>query len=196
MGLLLEQIELIEGKKELTTIISTMRSLGKDVDEVRQYLEKSTGKRLDDISDDELAQIAAAGALAGIDQSMAPAADKDPDLQRDFKQAQTAMEIPYFGPKVVASRVRDMMPSGKYTTYSPDGKPIDIDVDISGSDLSAIKSAVERAGKTFPDALADLEKGKFSSALNKVISKTVAPSVASQPAAKAPTSKGNWNQSK
>jgi len=196
MGLLLEQIELIEGKKEMTTIISTMRSLGKDVDEVRQYLEKSTGKSLDDISDIELVKIAAAGASAGID-NIAPAADKDPDLQRDFKQAQSAMEVPYFGPKVVASRVRDMMPSGKYTTYSPDGKPIDIDVDISGSDLSAIKSAVERAGKTFPDALADLEKGKFSSALNKVISKTVTPSTAApQPAAKAPTSKGNWNQSK
>jgi hypothetical protein len=196
MGLLLEQIELLEGEKEMAAILSTMRKLGKDVDEVRQYLEKSTGKSLDDISDNELAKIAAAGALAGIDQSMAPAADKDPDLQRDFKQAQSAMNIPFVGPAAVASRVRDMMPSGKYTTYSPDGKPIDIDVDISGSDLSAIKSAAERAGKTFPDALADLQKGKFSSALNKVINKTIEPSAAPQPAAKAPTSKGNWNQSK
>jgi len=190
MGLLLEQIELIEGIAEMDTIISTMRKLGKDVDEVRQYLEKSTGKSLDDISDNELAKIAAAGAMAG--KQIAPGADQDPQLQKDFKDAQMGMNIPYFGPKAVASRVRDIVPSGKYTTYSPDGKPIDIDVDISGSDLSAIKSAVERAGKTFPDALADLEKGKFSSALNKVISKTVEPSAAPTPK----KSQGNWNLNK
>ena len=188
MGLLIEQIELIEGKNEMATIISTMRSLGKDVDEVRQYLEKSTGKSLDDISDMELAKIAAAGANAG--KQIAPGADQDPQLQKDFKDAQIAMKVPYFGPKAVASRVRDMMPSGTYTTQSPDGKPIDIDVDISGSDLSAIKSAAERAGKTFPDALAALQSGNFSSALGKVIDKTVAPSTAPAPK----KSQGNWNK--
>ena len=85
MGLLLEQIELIEGKKEMTTIISTMRSLGKDVDEVRQYLEKSTGKSLDDISDNELAKIAATGAKQG--QQLAPQADRDPQLQKEVEAA-------------------------------------------------------------------------------------------------------------
>ena len=188
MGLLLEHIELLEGEAEMATILSTMRKLGKDVDEVRQYLEKSTGKSLDDISDTELAKIAAAGAMAG--KQIAPGADQDPQLQKDFKDAQMGMNIPYFGPKAVASRVRDMMPSGKYTTYSPDGKPIDIDVDISGSDLSAIKSAAERAGKTFPDALAALQSGNFSSALGKVIDKTVAPSAAPAPK----KSQGNWNK--
>ena len=188
MGLLLEQIELIEGKKEMATIISTMRKLGKDVDEVRQYLEKSTGKSLDDINDMELAKIAAAGAQQG--KQMARGADRDPELQKDFKDAQMGMKIPVIGPAMVAKRVRDQMPSGKYTTYSPDGNPIDIDVDISGSDLSAIKSAAERAGKTFPDALAALQSGNFSSALGKVIDKTVAPSAAPAPK----KSQGNWNK--
>jgi len=188
MGLLLEHIELLEGEAEMAAILSTMRKLGKDVDEVRQYLEKSTGKSLDDISDNELAKIAAAGAMAG--KQMAPGADQDPQLQKDFKDAQMGMKIPVVGPAIVAKRVRDQMPSGKYTTYSPAGKPIDIDVDISGSDLSAIKSAAERAGKTFPDALAALQSGNFSSALGKVIDKTVAPSAAPAPK----KSQGNWNK--
>jgi len=175
MGLLVEQIELIEGEKEMATIISTMRSLGKDVDEIRQYIEKSTGKSMGDVSDKELAKIAAAGALAGINKDAAPAAEKDPQLQKDFKDAQMGMKVPVVGPAVVAKRVRDKMPSGKYTAMSPDGNPIDIDVDISGSDLSAIKSAAERAGKTFPDALALLKKGMFKGALDRVISKTVEP---------------------
>jgi len=187
MGLLLEHIELLEGEKEMATIISTMRSLGKDVDEVRQYLEKSTGKGLDDISDMELAKIAATG--ANIGKQMAPGADKDPQLQKDFKDAQAAMKIPVVGPSMVAKRVRDKMPSGTYTAQSPDGRPIDIDVDISGSDLSAIKSASERAGKTFPQALDALQKGNFSSALGKVIDKTVAPSTAAPK-----KSQGNWNK--
>ena len=180
MGLLVEQIELIEGEKEMATIISTMRSLGKDVDEIRQYIEKSTGKSMGDVSDKELAGIAAAGALAGINKDAAPAAEKDPQLQKDFKQAQQGMEVPFIGPKMVAKRVRDKVPSGKYTTMSPDGKPIDIDVDISGSDLSAIKSAAEKAGKTFPDALALLKKGMFKGALDQVINKTVTPTPKAQ----------------
>jgi len=180
MGLLLEQIELVEGEKEMATIISTMRSLGKDVDEIRQYIEKSTGKPMSDVSDKELAGIAAAGALAGINKDAAPAAEKDPQLQKDFKDAQKYMDVPYVGPKMVAKRVRDKMPSGKYTTQSPDGKPIDIDVDISGSDLSAIKSAAEKAGKTFPDALALLKKGMFKGALDQVINKTVTPTPKAQ----------------
>ena len=187
MGLLLEQIELLEGEKEMSAILSTMRSLGKDVDEVRQYLEKSTGKSLDDISDMELAKIAATGANAG--KQIAPGADQNPQLQKDFKDAQMGMNVPVVGPAIVAKRVRDKMPSGKYTTVSPDGKPIDIEVDISGSDLSAIKSAAERAGKTFPDALAALQSGNFSSALGKVIDKTVAPSAAAPK-----KTQGNWNK--
>ena len=187
MGLLLEHIELLEGEKEMATVISTMRSLGKDVDEVRQYLEKSTGKSLNDISDMELAKIAATGAKQG--KQMAPGLDQDPVLQKDFKDAQMGMKIPVVGPAMVAKRVRKQMPSGTYTTQSPDGKPIDIDVDISGSDLSAIKSAAERAGKTFPDALAALQSGNFSSALGKVIDKTVAPSTAAPK-----KSQGNWNK--
>jgi len=90
MGLLLEQIELIEGSKEAAQIVKTMRSLGKDVDEIRQYLEKSTGKSLDDLSDQELFSIASKGAAQA--QKMAPQADKDPVLQKDFKDAQAAMD--------------------------------------------------------------------------------------------------------
>ena len=178
MGLLLEHIELLEGEKEMATVISTMRSLGKDVDEIRQYLEKSTGKSLNDISDMELAKIAATGANQG--RVLAPSADQDPVLQKDFKDAQTAMEIPFLGPKMVAKRVRKKIPSGSYPAISPDGKPIDIDVDISASDLSAIKKAAERAGKTFPQALDALQKGEFSKALGRVIDKTVTPTPKAQ----------------
>ena len=44
--------------------------------------------------------------------------------------------------------------------------------------------------KTFPDALAALQSGNFSSALGKVIDKTVAPSAAPAPK----KSQGNWNK--
>ncbi len=178
MGLLLEQIELIEGTKEAAQIVKTMRSLGKDVDEIRQYLEKSTGKSLDDLSDQELFSIASKGAAQA--QKMAPQADKDPVVQKDFKDAQAAMGVPYFGPKAVAARVRNKFPSGSYPAITPDGKQIDIDVDSSGSDLSAIKKAAERAGKTFPQALDQLRKGNFSSALGRVVDKTLAPTPKSQ----------------
>ncbi len=171
MATLLEYIELCEGEKEMATIVKTMRSLGKDVDEIGQYLEKSTGKKLKDISDKELAFMAGQGAKAG--QSVAPQADADPELQKDFKDAQTAMDIPFVGPKMVAKRVRDKMPSGTYSIYTPSGDTVDIDVDISGSDLKAIKKAAERAGKTFPQALSDLQSGNFSSALGRVIDRTV-----------------------
>lgn len=178
MGLLLEQIELIEGTKEAAQIVKTMRSLGKDVDEIRQYLEKSTGKSLDDLSDKELFSIAGKGAAQA--KQMAPQADSDSQLQTDFKDAQKYMDVPIVGPSMVAKRVRDKMPSGKYTALSPSGKPIDIDVDISGSDLTAIKRAAEKAGKTFPQALDQLRKGNFSSALGRVIDKTVTPTPKAQ----------------
>ena len=111
---------------------------------------------------------------------MAPQSDKDPILQKDFKDAQAAMGVPYFGPKAVAARLRNKYPSGSYPAITPDGKQIDIDVDISGSDLSAIKKAAERAGKTFPQALDQLRKGNFSSALGRVVDKTLAPTPKSQ----------------
>lgn len=171
MATLLEYIELCEGEKEMATIVNTMRRLGKDVDEVRQYLEKSTGKKLDDISDKELAFMAGQGAKAG--QAVAPQADADPELQKDFKDAQMGMNVPFVGPGLVAAKVRDKVPSGKYSMYTPSGDTVDIDVDISGDDLKAIKRAAERAGKTFPQALSDLEQGKFSSALGRVINRTV-----------------------
>ena len=171
MATLLEYIELCEGEKEMATIVNTMRRLGKDVDEVRQYLEKSTGKSLDDISDKELAFMAGQGAKTG--QAVAPQADRDPQLQKDFKDAQMGMNVPFVGPGLVAAKVRDRVPSGKYSVYTPSGDTVDIDVDISGDDLKAIKRAAERAGKTFPQALSDLEQGKFSSALGRVINRTV-----------------------
>mgnify|MGYP001195300713 CR=1 FL=1 len=182
MGLLLEQIELIEGAKEAAQIVKTMRSLGKDVDEIRQYLEKSTGKSLDDLSDQELFSIASKGAAQA--QKMAPQADKDPVLQKDFKDAQAAMDIPFFGPGVVADRLQQKLkakyPSGAVPAISPDGKQIDIDVDISGDDLRAIEKATKRAGKTFPQALDQLRRGNFSSALGRVVDKTLTPTPKSQ----------------
>ena len=187
MGLLLEQIELLEGKKEMTTIISTMRKLGKDVDEVRQYLEKSTGKSLDDISDVELAKIAATGANAGQAQ-MNKDTTIDPADMKDYKQLQTALSIPG-GSYIAAPKVRQKYPSGTYPTQSPDGKTIDIDVDISASDLDNIYSAVKSAGKTFPKALDDLKRGNIGAALGKVIDKIVAPSTAAPK-----KSQGNWNK--
>ena len=171
MATLLEYIELCEGEKEMATIVNTMRRLGKDVDEVRQYLEKSTGKKLDDISDKELAFMAGQGAKAG--QAVAPQVDADSQLQKDFKDAQRGMNVPFVGPGLVAAKVRDRVPSGKYNVYTPSGDTVDIDVDISGDDLKAIKKAAERAGKTFPQALSDLEQGKFGSALGRVINRTV-----------------------
>ena len=144
MATLLEYIELCEGEKEMATIVNTMRRLGKDVDEVRQYLEKSTGKSLDDISDKELAFMAGQGAKAG--QAVAPQADRDPELQKDFKDAQLGMQVPFVGPGIVAQRVRDKVPSGKYNVQTPFGNTVDIDVDISGDDLKAIKRATDRAG--------------------------------------------------
>lgn len=191
MGLLLEQIQLIEGEKEMAAIISTMRRLGKDVDEVRQYLEKSTGKKLADISDQELAQMAAKGAAAG-QQTLSPDARLNPALDKDYKDLQTALEIPG-GKYLAVPKVRAYVPSGTYRTQSPDGKDIDIDVDISASDLGNIYSALKGAGKTFPKALDDLRKGNIGAALQQTIKRTLEPSPA-EPTK--PTSKGNWNLNK
>jgi len=174
MGLLLEHIEIIEGEKEMAAVISTMRKLGKDVDEVKQYLEKSTGKSLDDISDAELAKIAAQGAIAG-QRRYGPQNILEPEYAKDFEQTRLAMMVPG-GEYLAALKAREKIPSGTYQAKTPSGDTVDIDVDISGGDLRAIQRATKSAGKTFPQALKDLEQGRIGVALDRVIRRTVEPS--------------------
>jgi hypothetical protein len=157
-----------EGEKEMAALVGNLRQLGKDVDEIGQYLEKSTGKKQDDITDYELQRILARG--VGDAWQIVPYMDRDPELQANMKAAQKIMDLP-FGADYLAGKARDSMPSGTYTVVSPGSEPMDIDVDITGSDLQALKRAAERGGQTFPKALDSLKSGDFSGALGRVVDK-------------------------
>jgi len=169
-----EMIDLLEGQKEMQTIIDTIRDLGMNVSEIGQYLEKTTGKNMNDITDNELQNIVVQG-VNQIDRGKLNQIQGDPDVQQDVVNVQRGMNIPAVGPNVVANQIRKRVPSGKYRAYSPDGKPMAIDVDVSGDDLTAIKNAAEKAGITFPQALQSLKTGDFSQALRSLIKRTNKP---------------------
>ena len=164
-------IDLLEGQKEMQTIIDTIRDLGMNVSEIGQYLEKTTGKYMNDISDNDLQDIVVK-VVNQIDRGKVKQIQADPDVQQDVVNVQRGMNIPAVGPNVVANQIRKRVPSGKYRAYSPDGKPMAIDVDVSGNDLTAIKKAAEKAGITFPQALQSLKSGDFSQALQQMIKRT------------------------
>ena len=164
-------IDLLEGQKEMQTIIDTIRELGMNVSEIGQYLEKTTGKTMDDITDNDLQNIAV-NSVNNINMSQLRRGERDPEIQADTRNAQMMMNIPGVGPDLTAQQVRRKIPSGKYRAYSPSGKPMDIDVDVSGNDLTAIKKAAEKAGITFPKALQSLKSGDFSQALQQMIKRT------------------------
>jgi len=171
MRTLIETIEIIEGEAEMKTIVDTIRNLGANVDEIKQYLEKSTGKNYDEISDYDIQDIVVKG-VNQIDRRKLQQIQDNPGVQQDVVNVQRGMDIPGVGPNVVASQIRKRVPSGQYRAYSPDGKPMKIDVDVSGDDLTAIKNAAEKAGISFPQVLQSLKTGDFSQALRSLIKRT------------------------
>ena len=168
MGLLLEQIEILEGEKEIATVIKAIRTGAKDVDEIRQYIEKSTGKSMDDVSDADIRQGIARGYKlarqgAGMAQSyVSPGMAKYASDEYDTFGKLLAPKIAGVGP------VKGMVDKGKYTALSPSGEPIDIDVDLSISDVTSMMNMYNKLEKDFPQAAKRLRSGDFPGALNKL----------------------------
>ena len=162
MGLLLEQIEILEGEKEIATVIKAIRTGAKDVDEIRQYIEKSTGKSMADVTDADIRQGIARGYNlarqgAGMAQSYV-----SPSMAKD-----AANKYDTYG-KMAAGPVAGMVDKGKYQAVSPSGEPIDIDVDLSMSDVSSMMNMYNKLEKDFPQAAKRLRSGDFPGALNQL----------------------------
>lgn len=160
MGLLLEHIEIVEGEEEISTVIKAIRTGAKDVDEIRQYIEKSTGKSMADVSDSDIRQGIARGYNlarqgAGMAQSYV-----SPGMAKD-----AANKYDTYG-KMAAPTVAGMADKGKYQAISPSGEPIDIDVDLSINDVASMMNMYNKLEKDFPNAAKRLRRGDFPGALN------------------------------
>ena len=70
--------------------------------------------------------------------------------------------------KMAAGPVAGMVDKGKYQAVSPSGEPIDIDVDLSMSDVSSMMNMYNKLEKDFPKAAKRLRGGDFPGALNQL----------------------------
>lgn len=162
MGLLLEQIEILEGEKEIATVIKAIRTGAKDVDEIRQYIEKSTGKSMDDVTDADIRQGIARGYKLARQGADIAQSNVSPGMAQD-----AAKKYDAYG-KMAAGPVAGMVDKGKYQAVSPSGEPIDIDVDLSMSDVSSMMNMYNKLEKDFPQAAKRLRSGDFPGALNQL----------------------------
>jgi len=168
MGLLLEHIQIIEGEKEIATVIKAIRTGAKDVDEIRQYIEKSTGKSMSDVTDSDIRQGIARGyklARQGASRAqsyVSPSMAKYAADEYDKYGKLIAPKVAGVGP------VKGMVDKGKYQAVSPSGEPIDIDVDLSISDVTSMMNMYNKLEKDFPQAAKRLRSGDFPGALNQL----------------------------
>jgi len=160
MGLLLEQIEIVEGEKEIATVIKAIRTGAKDVDEIRQYIEKSTGKSMADVTDADIRQ----GIARGYKLARQGAGRAQSYVSPGMAKA-AADKYDTYG-QLAAPTVAGMADKGKYQAVSPSGEPIDIDVDLSLSDVSSMMNMYNKLEKDFPQAAKRLRSGDFPGALN------------------------------
>ena len=145
-------------------VADIIKQLGGEVDEVGQYLLAATGANsLDDITQDDLEQL--------IGRAYGPAAQaaKQASGQLSPDQIRQGIDIGRSFPGAVASAADPL--KGEHGARLPGGGQTDIDVDVSGADVTAGISAFDKLSKIFPRARERFNRGDFSGALNQIFNR-------------------------
>jgi len=172
MSQIRDLINIVEGEDEIQKVVQAIRRAAKQVAEVKQYMEKSAGKPYDDITDMDIRQ-----ALAKVYKdlkAMARWADENVDKGAYRKGVDLALSplgdvASFFGIDTGA----DMIPKGPQTAYTPDGRAVDIDVNVSGSDIRALKSIILGLAEEFPMVYSHMKQGNFLKAVNQLYKRMV-----------------------